>query len=386
MRQIRTYNQIAACGLDLFRRDQYEVASEIRDPNAILLRSHVLDIGAIGDSVQAIARAGVGTNNVPVADCTRRGIVVFNTPGANANAVKELVFAALLLSARPVCKALHYVAGVAASDNLASQIEAGKKQFGGQELKGKTLGVIGLGAIGASVANLGLTLGMKVIGYDPALSVEAAWRLSSDVQRAENLPSLLARCDYVSLHVPMMPATKGMLNSHNLNAIKKGAHLLNFARGEIVDNDAVIALLASGQLAGYFSDFPNSALIGVPGVALLPHLGASTSEAEDNCAIMAAEQLIDFLENGNIRNSVNFPTIRLDRTHGYRLTFANDNVPKVLSHVLNLLAAHNINVIDLLNKSRDEVAYSIVDIEQPPTAELLAAIANVEHVFHVRAV
>lgn len=388
MRNIRTYNQIGSSGLALFEAAHYQAGSGLASADAILLRSHVLAASDIGPEVKAIARAGAGTNNIPVADCTRRGIVVFNTPGANANAVKELVCAGLLLSVRPVCAAMRYVQELATTpvDALKAEIEAGKKRFGGCELKGKTLGIIGLGAIGASVANLALQLGMKVVGHDPALSVEAAWRLSSEVQRADNLSSLLARSDFISLHVPMIEATRHLLNSQNLTAVKRGAHLLNFARGEIVDETAVIAALREGRLAGYVCDFPSAALIGEPGVTLLPHLGASTQEAEDNCAAMAAEQLIEFLDHGNIRNSVNFPAIHLDRTQGYRLTFANDNVPGVLSNVLNLLAGRGINVIDLLNKSRDAVAYSIVDVAQPPTPELLDAIAGVDHVFHVRAV
>ncbi|TCI03676.1 3-phosphoglycerate dehydrogenase [Corallincola luteus] len=388
MRKIRTYNQIASRGLDRFSRDSYEVGSEIAQPEAILLRSHKLTVDQIPDSVNAIARAGAGVNNIPIDECTHNGVVVFNTPGANANAVKELVLAGLLLSSRGICEGMQYVQALTETDPaiLNKEVEKGKKAYAGVELTGKTLGVVGLGAIGANVANMALELGMEVIGYDPAISVEAAWRLSSDVQRAENLGALLAKCDYVTLHVPAIEATKGMINSEALSSAKQGLKLLNFARGEIVDNDAMLAALEVGKVARYISDFPSLELLGNDKVSLLPHLGASTVEAEENCAIMGANQLVDFLENGNIKNSVNFPQIRMERTHGYRLTFANDNVPKVLSQVLALLADMNINVIDLLNKSRNDIAYTILDIEQQPDAQLLAAVAGVEHVFHVRAV
>jgi D-3-phosphoglycerate dehydrogenase len=388
MKKIRTYNQIASRGLEKFSRDSYEVGTEIALPDAILLRSHKLQLDQIPSSVNAIARAGAGVNNIPLEACTERGVVVFNTPGANANAVKELVLAGLLLSSRGIREGMNYVQSLINTDPalLNQEVEKGKKAYAGVELAGKTLGVVGLGAIGASVANMALELGMDVIGYDPAISVEAAWRLSSDVQRAENLSALLARSDYVTLHVPAIDATRGMINNEALAAAKSGLKLLNFARGEIVDNDALLAALALGKVARYISDFPCQDLLGHNQVSLLPHLGASTVEAEENCAIMAASQLVDFLENGNIKNAVNFPQIRMERTHGYRLTFANDNVPKVLSQVLSLLADMNINVVDLLNKSRNDIAYTIVDIEQQPDDALLAAIANVEHVFHVRAV
>ncbi|GAA5216171.1 3-phosphoglycerate dehydrogenase family protein [Corallincola platygyrae] len=388
MRKIRTYNQIASRGLDRFSRDSYEVSSEISQPDAILLRSHKLSIDEIPQSVNAIARAGAGVNNIPIDECTREGVVVFNTPGANANAVKELVLAGLLLSSRGIAEGMQYVKGLAdtAPEQLNKEVEKGKKAYSGVELTGKVLGVVGLGAIGANVANMALELGMEVIGFDPAISVEAAWRLSSDVQRAENLASLLSRCDYVTLHVPAIDATRGMINSEALAGAKAGLKLLNFARGEIVDTDALVVALENGQVGRYVSDFPSQLLMANDKVMQLPHLGASTVEAEENCAVMGANQLIDFLENGNIKNSVNFPQIRMERTKGYRVTFANDNVPKVLSNVLALLADMNINVIDLLNKSRNDVAYTILDIEQAPDNELLAAIANVEHVFHVRAV
>lgn len=389
MKKIRTYNNIAAKGLAKFPKNDYDVSATVETPDAILLRSHKLHNETLPSSVLAIARAGAGVNNIPVNDYTPQGIVVFNTPGANANAVKELVLASLLLGSRGITQSMQYVDSLANEMDpaeLHKKVEAGKKQYGGSELEGKTLGVVGLGAIGAKIANLALNLGMNVIGYDPKLSVEAAWQLSSNVTRAGNLNSLLARSDFVTLHVPVVPATQGFMNEEAFSAIKDGAQLINLARGELVDEAAVISALDSGKLARYIADFPSEALIAHKKAVLFPHLGASTVEAEENCAVMGASQLIDFLNNGNITNSVNFPAISMERTTGYRVTFANDNVPKVLGTVLNLLADLNINVLDMVNKSRDEIAYTIVDIEQEPTQHLLESISNVEHVFHVRSV
>lgn len=389
MKKIRTYNNIASKGLNKFPQNSYQVSSSCEEPDAILLRSHKLHNENIPDSVLAIARAGAGVNNIPVNDYTPKGIVVFNTPGANANAVKELVLASLLLGSRGITQSMQYVDSLASEKDpaeLHKKVEAGKKQYGGSELKGKTLGVIGLGAIGAKIANLALSLDMQVIGYDPKLSVEAAWQLSSNVTRADNLNSLLARSDFVTLHVPVFPATLGFINDEAFAAIKEGATLINLARGELVEEQAVISALDSGKLKSYIADFPSEALIKHEKTLLFPHLGASTVEAEENCAVMAADQLIDFLDNGNIINSVNFPAVSMERTNGYRVTFANDNVPKVLGAVLNLLSDLNINVFDMVNKSRDEIAYTILDIEQEPTPDLLEKISNVEHVFHVRSV
>lgn len=389
MKIIRTYNNIAAKGLDKFPKDNYQVSATEEAPDAILLRSQKLHSEVLPSSVLAIARAGAGVNNIPVSDYTPQGIVVFNTPGANANAVKELVLASLLLGSRGITQSMQYVDSLASEKDpieLHKKVEAGKKQYGGSELEGKTLGVVGLGAIGAKIANLALSLGMKVIGYDPKLSVEAAWQLSSKVTRSENLNSLLARSDFITLHVPVVPATIGLMNDNAFAVMKTGAQLINLARGELVDESAVIAALDSGKLMRYIADFPSEALIAHEKVVLFPHLGASTVEAEENCAVMGVNQLVDFLENGNIVNSVNFPAISMERTTGYRVTFANDNVPKVLGTVLNLLADLNINVFDMVNKSRDEIAYTILDIEQEPTTELLEKISNVEHVFHVRGV
>ncbi|WP_440873709.1 phosphoglycerate dehydrogenase [Thalassotalea sp. PLHSN55] len=389
MKNIRTYNNISSKGLDKFPTSHYVVSAACDNPDAILLRSHKLHNETLPSSVLAIARAGAGVNNIPVSDYTPQGIVVFNTPGANANAVKELVLASLLLGSRGITQSMNYVDSLANEKDpheLHKKVEAGKKQYGGSELEGKTLGVVGLGAIGAKIANLALSLGMKVIGYDPKLSVEAAWQLSSNVTRASNLHSLLSRSDFITLHVPVVEATKGFINDETLAVLKDGAQLINLARGELVEESAVIAALDSGKLTRYIADFPSEALIAHSKALLFPHLGASTVEAEENCAVMGAEQLIDFLDNGNIVNSVNFPAVSMERTTGFRITFANDNVPKVLGNVLNLLADLNINVLDMVNKSRDEIAYTILDIEQQPTKDLLDKVSAVEHVFHVRSV
>jgi D-3-phosphoglycerate dehydrogenase len=385
--QVLTLNQISVKGLERLPRDSYEIASEFAHPDAILLRSHKLQPQDIADSVLAIGRAGAGVNNIPVAECTRRGIPVFNSPGANANAVKELVATALLLGSRGIIEGIQYVdtlAGMTDGAEMHKALEAQKKQFKGSELVGKTLGVVGLGAIGSMVAEMALTLGMKVVGYDPALSVEAAWRLSSQVVKADTLSALFARADYISLHLPVLDSTRGLINSELLNATRPGTCLLNFARQEIVDEAAIIKALDAGKLRKYIADFPSPELIGRKDVILMPHIGASTDEAEDNCAIMAAEQLRDFLENGNIRNSVNFPNLQLERVTGCRLSVTNENVPKILGGILAILADENINVIDMLNKSRDEVAYNLIDIGTHVSDTVLDQMRALEGVINVR--
>ncbi|WP_428243108.1 phosphoglycerate dehydrogenase [Gynuella sp.] len=383
---IKTFNKISNNGLNCFSRESFEIASEINHADALLLRSHKLTESDLNGGLKAIARAGAGVNNIPVQRCSEQGVVVFNTPGANANAVKEIILAGLLLGARDLVGGLQFVKNMNGLNDadMQAQAEQGKKEFSGCELQGKTLGVVGLGAIGAQVANMALELGMRVIGYDPALSVESAWRLSSRVEKAENLASLLNKSDFVTLHVPAIEATKGMINNDAIKQFREGAALLNFARESIVDLVAVTAALNAGVLRKYITDFPAPELIGRDDTLIFPHLGASTQEAEDNCATMAANQLIDFLMNGNIKNSVNFPSIYLERSTGYRLTFCNENVPKVLSNVLSLLADRNINVIDMLNKSRDQIAYNILDIEEAPSEDLLDEIRQVQHVINVR--
>lgn len=387
MYKIRTYNQISDIGLSRLPLERYQVGPDVEEPEALILRSHKLHGEAIPDSVLAVARAGAGVNNVPVDEYTSRGIVVFNTPGANANAVKEIVTAALLLGSRRIVAGMNRVQEMTEINDvevMAKQMETEKKAFGGGEIAGRTLGVIGLGAIGSLVANSALGMGMKVVGYDPALSVEGAWRLSSQVKKMESLEALLKVSDFVTLHVPAVEATHHMIDSAALQRFKPGAQLLNFARASVVDADAVVAALDQGRLGGHITDFPTPAMLGRDDCLLLPHLGASTAEAEENCSVMAANQLMDFLENGNIVNSVNYPQTRMTRDGGYRLTFANANVPRVLGAVLSVLADHDVNVMDMVNKSRNEVAYNIIDVETEPTPEIIAAIAGVEGVKHLR--
>lgn len=387
MYKVRTYNQISSKGLNRFQGDRYEVNADIEAPDAFVLRSQKLHTEAVPDTLLGVARAGAGVNNIPVADYTERGIVVFNSPGANANAVKELVATGLLMASRDIFSGMNYVQSLTHINDdaeMAALLEKEKKRFAGCELVGKTLGVVGLGAIGAIVANMALDMDMNVVGFDPALSVEAAWRLSSRVEKMDNLKSLLARSDYITLHVPAIEATRHMINTDSLAGLKAGAALLNFAREEIVDTGAVISALESGQLRRFVTDFPIPSLLGRDNVIAMPHIGASTAEAEENCAVMAADQLIDFLENGNIRNSVNFPTTDMARNGGHRITISNANVPKVLSNVLAILSEGNNNVLDLVNKSRDDVAYNIIDLEEQPSEQIVGAIQAVEGVKRVR--
>lgn len=391
MFKIKTYNTISVKGLNRFSREKYEVASDIGSPDAYILRSHKLHGEPLPESVKAVARAGAGTNNVPVEEYTKKGVVVFNSPGANANAVKELVLAGMLLGSRGILPGMEYVqtlTHMTDADEMSKLLEKEKSNFAGFELAGKTLGIVGLGAIGSLIADAALALGMNVVGFDPALSVEAAWRLPSQVGRMENLQSLLARSDYITLHVPAIPQTKHMINADSLKVVKKGATLLNFAREAIVDAHAVVDSLNAGHLGKYICDFPEPILLNRKDVYAMPHIGASTEEAEENCAIMAADQLMDYLENGNIKNSVNFPAVYMDRTPaiGARITFANQNVSGVLGHVLSILADNKVNVVDMVNKSRGDVAYNIIDVEAAPAAGVIEALAKVEHVIAVRVI
>jgi D-3-phosphoglycerate dehydrogenase len=385
--KILKLNQVSIKGLDRLPRDTYEIASEFQQPDAILLRSHKLQEAEIPASVVGIARAGAGVNNIPLEFCTHRGIPVFNTPGANANAVKELVAAGLLLGSRGIIEGFQYVQTLGDMQDegaLNKLLEAQKKQFKGAELTGKTLGVVGLGAIGSMVAEMALTFGMKVVGYDPALSVEAAWRLSSKVRKASSLSSLFAQCEFISLHLPVLDTTRGLINGDLLNLVQPGTCLLNFARQEIVDTGSIVNALENGNLRKYIADFPTAELIKRDDVILMPHIGASTEEAEDNCAIMAADQLRDLLENGNIRNSVNFPSVQLEPVEGYRLAVTNDNVPKILGSILAILADENINVLDMLNKSRDQIAYNLIDLASEPAPSVLKKMCDLEGVLNVR--
>ena len=390
MNKVRTYNQISIKGLERFTRQTYEVGSDISQPHAFLLRSQKLQGVEVPASLLAAARAGAGVNNVPVADYSKRGIVVFNTPGANANAVKELVMAGMLLATRGILPGIAYVNSLTAMTDaaeMAALLEKEKSRFAGGEIKGKTLGIVGLGAIGSMVADMALAMGMKVVGFDPALSIDAAWRLSSDVTRMENLQSLLVRTDYISLHVPAMDATRHLINDAALALVRPGTVLLNFARETIVDSRAVKRSLDSKKLGKYVCDFPEPALLNHPDVIATPHIGASTEESEENCAVMAANQLMDYLENGNIVNSVNFPAVSMARTSGTtRITFSNDNVSGVLGNVLSVLADKKVNVIDMMNKSRGELAFNIIDVESTPEAHVVSAIEAVAHVIRVRVI
>jgi D-3-phosphoglycerate dehydrogenase len=385
MFKVLTLNNIAVAGLRRLPRERYEVASEMTNPDAILLRSQNMHEMEIPSTVAAIGRAGAGTNNIPVDAMSARGVPVFNAPGANANAVKELAIAGMLIGARNLCRASEYVAALKETgDALNKAVEAGKKQFVGFELPGRTLGVIGLGAIGVEVANAALALGMKVVGFDPAITVRSAWQLSSGVEHAETLDQLFKKADFVSLHVPLIEATKNLVNADRIALMKDGGVLVNFSRGGIVDNAAAIAALDSGKLHAFVSDFPTVELIAHPKAVVLPHLGASTVEAEENCAVMVAENVKDYLENGNIRFSVNFPEARLPRLDAWRITLANKNVPNMVGQVSTCIANAGLNIEDLLNKSVGEFAYTIVDVNEEPSQELLQAIGSIDGVLTLR--
>ncbi len=390
MYKIQTLNKIAPEGLAIFPRDDYEIASEILNPDAILVRSAEMHELELPGTVKAIARAGAGVNNIPIAKCTEKGVVVFNTPGANANAVKELVIAALLFSSRPVHKAADWAKGLTGKgDEIPDLAEKGKSQFVGPEIKGKTLGVIGLGAIGAMVANDAIGLGMNVIGYDPFISVDAAWSLSRAVVKAESLDALLSKADYISIHVPQTNDTKGFINADKLRIMKKGVRILNFARGGLVNNADMIAAIKDGKVACHVTDFADEALLATEGVICLPHLGASTPEAEDNCAFMAVNQLIDFLENGNIVNSVNFPKCKIDGCippAGARLCIANKNVPNMIGQITSVLAGAKLNIASMTNQNRSDVAYNLIDVEDRVSANVVANIKDIDGVIGVRVI
>ena len=378
MYKIRTLNNIAVEGLRRFPRDHYEVASELALPDAIMLRSHNMHSMDIPESVVAIGRAGAGVNNIPVEAMSKRGVPVFNAPGANANAVKELAVAGMLLAARNICDARDYVRNLKEEgEALSKAVESGKKQFVGFELPGKTLGVIGLGAIGVEVANVALSLGMKVVGFDPAITVKRAWQLSSGVQQVDTLDRLFKESDFVTAHVPLMDATRGMINADRLALMRDGGVVINFARGGIADDDAVLHSLNAGKLHAYVSDFPTPELIEHPKVIALPHLGASTSEAEENCAVMVADNLREYLENGNVRFSVNFPETFIPRLGAHRITVANANVPNMVGQISTCLADAHLNIEDLINKSYGELAYTIVDLDGPFPDETISALRSI---------
>ena len=386
MFKILTLNNIAVAGLRRLPRDTYEVSSEAASPDAIILRSFNMHDWDIPTSVAAIGRAGAGVNNIPVDAMTDRGVPVFNAPGANANAVKELAVAGLLMAARNLCDAREYTRALEEEgEALNKAVEAGKKKFVGFELPGRTLGVIGLGAIGVQVANVALSLGMKVVGFDPAITVQSAWKLSSGVEKVETLDDLFRKSDAISVHVPLIDATRGLVNAQRLQLLKEGSILVNFARGGIVDNDAALEALESGNLGSYVTDFPTRELLAHPGVIALPHLGASTVEAEENCAVMVAENVREYLENGNIRYSVNFPEAIMPRMDSYRLTIANANVPNMVGQISTALGEAGLNIEDLLNKSRGDIAYTIVDLDGPVPEATVTALRETEGVLAVRA-
>ncbi len=385
MHKVLTLNNIAPEGLKRLPDDRFEVGTDVSDPTAIILRSYNMHDMQIPETVVAVGRAGAGTNNIPIDTFSARGVPVFNTPGANANAVKELAIAGLLLAARNICDAREYVRGLSETgDALNKAVEAGKKQFVGFELPGKTLGVVGLGAIGVEVANAALALGMKVIGFDPKITVRSAWQLSAGVEYAETFEELFQRANAVSIHVPLVDETKGLVNAKLLALMHDGSVLVNFARGGIVDNAAAIAALDNGKLKSYVCDFPTPELIAHPGVVVLPHLGASTAEAEENCAIMVAENLKDYLDNGNIRFSVNFPEARMPRLDAWRITIANANVPNMVGQISTCLAKAGLNIEDLLNKSIGDLAYTIVDVNGPVSEDTRVKLRAIDGVLTLR--
>lgn len=388
MYKIQTLNKISSKGLNHFPLDNYEVASDINNPDAILVRSQDMHGMELSESVKAIARAGAGTNNIPIAELSEKGVVVFNTPGANANAVKELVITGLLLASRPVIAANKWVDGLAGKgDEIPELSEKGKSQFVGPELKGKTLGVIGLGAIGAMVANLAIKFGMEVIGYDPFLSVNAAWSLDHNVKHAETLDTLLTKSDYVTLHVPQTNDTKGMINANTLKIMKNGVRILNLARGGLVNNADILDAIASGKVAALVTDFAAEEFIGNPKIICLPHLGASTPEAEENCAEMAVKELRDFLENGNIVNSVNFPRTVTDNpipAGGTRLCVSHKNEPGMVSKFTTILGEAKLNIAGMINQNRGDIAYNIIDVDGVVQNETVESLATIEGVTKVR--
>ena len=386
MYKILTLNNISVKGLERLPRENYEISSETTHPDAILLRSYKMHDMEIPETVAAIGRAGAGVNNIPIDKMTKKGVPVFNAPGANANAVKELVLAGLLLASRNIYPAMQFAGSLEGSDEQVSKaVESGKKNFVGFELHSKTLGVIGLGAIGRRVANAASALGMKVVGYDPQISVENAWRLSRNIEQAINLDHLFANCDAVSVHVPLLDVTKGLVSKQRIESMNDGAVIVNLARGGICDDDAVLAALDSGKLSAYVIDFPTGALVQHPKVISFPHLGASTGEAEENCAIMVADQVRDYLEDGTVRNSVNFPEAEMPRDGtGCRVTIANANVPNMVGQISTVLANAGLNIADLLNKSRGDLAYTIIDLDGSIEEASLQALRDIEGVLSVR--
>ncbi len=386
MYKIQTLNKISAIGLENFDKSKYTYSDDVQNPDAVLVRSAAMHDMQFGDALKAIARAGAGVNNIPLDRCSEEGIVVFNTPGANANAVKELVITGLLLSSRKIVDGINWARTLEGKPDAAKLVEKGKSQFVGPEILGKKLGVIGLGAIGVLVANACIDLGMEVYGYDPYISVDAAWGLSSHVHHSVSLKDIFEKCDYITVHVPLTPETKGLINKQSISSMKVGVRILNFARGDLVDNDDIKEAVASGAVSCYVTDFPSADLIGVNGIIAVPHLGASTPESEDNCANMAAKELIDFLENGNISNSVNMPACSMARSTEVRVCVIHRNVPNMLSVISSAFAAQNINIENMLNKSRNDYAYTIVDVCGTCPDDLDEKLCEIDGILRVRVI
>jgi D-3-phosphoglycerate dehydrogenase len=385
--KILTLNAISKQGLERLPAESYSIGNDIAEPDAILVRSTKMHDMTIPASVKAIARAGAGTNNVPVVKMSERGVPVFNAPGANANAVKELVFAGMLMGARNLIPALRFAEGLTGTDaEISKAVEAGKKNYAGNELPNRTLGIIGLGAIGSLVADAAIKLGMNVLGYDPEITVEAAWRLPSTVRKAQSVDDVVKNSDFITLHVPLIDATRNLINAERLALMKKTTVLLNFAREGIVDDKAVVEAINAGNLRAYVCDFPANALKGCAGVVTLPHLGASTMEAEDNCAIMVAEQVRDYLENGNVLNAVNFPNVSMPRESEHRLAIANANVPNMVGQISTAVADAGLNIHNMVNKSKGEIAYTLVDLDSAMPQAVIDKIAAIKGVLMVRAI
>jgi D-3-phosphoglycerate dehydrogenase len=385
MYKILTLNNISIAGLERLPRDKYEIASEIQHPDAILLRSFKMHDMEIPSTLKAVGRAGAGVNNIPVSKLSAMGIPVFNAPGANANAVKELVIAGMLLASRNICQAWDFSRRLDGTDEeINKQVEAGKKKFAGFELPGRTLGVVGLGAIGRLVANTAASLGMRVIGFDPNITVEGAWQLKTEVEKASGIDELLSKADYISFHVPLVEATRHMINAERLKIMKNNVVILNFARAGIVDDEAVSSAIKAGQVHAYVCDFPSNLLKNHERVITLPHLGASTVEAEENCAIMVADQVRDYLENGNVINSVNFPSVVMDRSEGFRVGIVNSNVPNMVGQISTTMANAGLNIIDMLNKSKGDLAYTLADVDKSIGQSVIDEIAAIEGVLAVR--
>ena len=383
MIKVQTLNNISPIGLEKLPREGYEVASEVTNPDAILVRSAKMHDMEIGDNLKAVGRAGAGVNNIPLDKMSDKGVVVFNAPGANANAVKELVISSMLLSSRNICQAWNYVNGLPL-DNLKTAIENGKKNYAGSELPGKTLGIVGLGAIGVQIANAAHALGMKVIGFDPSITIKSAWKLSADVEQALSIDELFSQSDFVSFHVPLVEGTKNLLNEERIALLPEGATILNFARDGIVDEDALITALEAGKVKYYVTDFPIDDKKNHERVIALPHLGASTAEAEDNCAIMVANQIKDYLENGNILNSVNFPEAKMPRAGKERLAITHKNIPNMVGQISTAVADAGANIVDMLNKSRDDVAYTLIDLESEISDTVIDNLKQIEGILTVR--